>query len=354
MDSGSGIIKSIGSAFKSIMGKEATTGSLFIDSLKDPKKFKISFVNTSLRRALDSFDLTHKRNALLVYYETSDKARVNVEPYLLEAHGATIERNFAFVGVTPQSSEIPIIQQYLDSGIFPVLLAFSYNGIGDLIMMEKLVLSPEVLKDGKTVAAFLKRTADAANKEEDTYQQALKSMFAKTQANYHPPHDFDDADDYPHDDVPAYPPRPNYTPDRQLKNDQDKDYERTILEAQRKKEEEALRVAQEQQIEREKAEKKRKMEEFKNQLASQSIDPAHSITLQLRFPKGDKISKEFDRRWKVEVVQTFAATHEELFESLPVNFVLKAGFPPAALDQNKILEDCFPGSDAEQVIVSEI
>lgn len=351
INSDTGVIKSLGSAFKSIMGgKEAATGAQFRDSLKDPKKFKISFMGTTLRKALDGFDILQKRNALLVYFETNDKARPNIEPLLLEAHGATIEAYFAFIGVTNQSSEIGLIQQFLVKEIFPSLLAFHYDEIGELKLIDKLTLDPDTLANKSKISVFLRNAADIANKTEEVYQASIRSLDNKNSGGHAPDH-FDD--DNGHFAPPPQPPQ-FHRSDNSLKKEQDEAYYRTLQEAQKKKEEEAKKRAEQEAFERQEAEKRRKMEEFKSQLENQHIDPQHCITLQMRFPKGDRIKRDFDRRWKVELVQMFAATHEELFESLPVNFVLKSGFPPKAMDQNQSLEFYFGNSEAENVQVTEI
>jgi hypothetical protein len=341
---------------------------MFKDSLKDPHKSKISFLDTSLQRAMDYFDFISKRRALLVFYEPTDKMRTPVEVYFLQDHGEEIEKNFAFIGVTAQSQEKDLILPFLPRQDVPIVVAFYHNELGRLTAIESLPLTQDNLKNKPLIRAYLKKMSEVAEKSAETFERGFISLQKHIgQAAGQSSQRFPDEGHYdPYDDenedygdrmarVEQQNLRKQASTDRHVKNDQDQAYAETL------KKIEADRRKQQEEIAKKKAEsealmaKQHEKEAFMTKLANEKVDPAYLVTLQFRFPSGQKVVRDFDRRSKVSYAHMFAGTFENKgFEEPNAGYQLSAGFPPKALDPEATLESVFGTSDSEVVHVKEV
>lgn len=351
-------MSSLGSKLGSIFGrKEVPTGQQFRDSLKDPNKSKVSFLTTSLQRAYDFFDFMAKRPALLVYYEPNQQAKTSYEVFFLQDHGEEIEKHFAFIGVTADSPEQALIVPHLPRRDVPVVVAFVYNELGKLTPLEGLVLTQENLKNKALVRAYLKKMAEVAQRTEQEFLEGHASLQAKVQrqqsrdARHEPHFDYDD-------DAHALPEdlalRKQVSTDRHVKSDQDKAYEETLRKIEEERKAKAEEEGRRRAVEEAEARRRREKDEFLQRLATEKVDPAHAISLQFRFPSGQKVVREFDRRSKAGLAHTFAGTFENKgFENPAADFELSAGFPPKVLDKAASLEAIFGNSDSEVVHVKE-
>lgn len=357
------MFKSITSRIGGLLGrKEATTGQMFRDSLRDPHKSKVSFLDCSLQRAMDYFDFIAKRRALLVYWEPSEKFRSTVEVYFLQDHGEEIEKNFAFIGVTPHSQERDLLTPYLPQQDVPMVVAFHFNELGRFTSIEALPLTPDNLKNKPLVREYLRKMSEVAERTQEVFERAHASFQQKAAHGQeeHPQgqHEYDPYDDDYEDQMARHQQaalRKQASTDRHVKNDQDAAYAQTLkkIEEDRRKKEEEMR-AKKAEAEAQAA-KQREREAFMAQLANEKVDPVHLITLQFRFPSGQKIVRDFDRRSKVAYAHMFAGTFENKgFENPGATFQLTAGFPPKPLHAESTLEEVFGNSDSEVVHVKEV
>lgn len=341
---------------------------MFKDSLKDPHKSKISFMDTSLQRAMDYFDFISKRRALLVYFEPSDRFRTPVEVFFLQDHGEEIEKNFAFIGVTAQSQEKELILPFLPRQDVPIVVAFYHNELGRFTAIESLPLTQDNLKNKPLIREYLKKMAEVAERSAETFERAFASLQkhirqpgGQSPQRFVPDPHYDpyaDEDEEYNDRMARIDQqnlRKQASTDRHVKNDQDLAYAETLkkIEAERRK--------QQEEVARKKAEaeallaKQHEKEAFMAKLANEKVDPAYLISLQFRFPSGQKVVRDFDRRSKVGYAHMFAGTFENKgFEEPEAQFQLSAGFPPKVLDPEATLESIFGTSDSEMVHVKEV
>lgn len=337
------------------------TGQQFRDSLKDPHKSKISYLTTSLQRALDYFDFMSKRTALLVFYEPNTQDRSIREVYFLQDHGEEIEKNFAFIGVTRESPEQDIIKPFLPRQDVPVVIAFVYNELGKLTALEALLINQENLKNKQLIRAYLKKMSEIAQATEIEYAQASQSLqekIVRQQMDGHGAHDdhYDEDDDYEQQErLEELNLRKQYSTERHVKQAQDQQYEEFVRKAAEEKKAKEAKEAEERALEEARLKREKERAEFKARLANEKVDSAYAITLQLRFPSGQKVVREFDRRSKGGYVHLFAGTYENKgFENPNADFELSAGFPRKVIDKEATLESVFGTSDSEVVHVMEI
>lgn len=334
---------------------------MFRDTLKDPHKSRISYLDCSLQRAMDYFDFIAKRRALLVYWEPSDKFRSPVEVYFLQDHGEEIEKHFAFIGVTATSQEVNLIAPHLPRQDVPIVVAFHFNELGRLTARDALALTPDNLKNKQLVREYLQKMLRIAETTDQVYEASYNSFQRKASHGHQltPEHEVD----YDHDSEDFEEAmqrqeqmalRKQASTDRHVKHDQDAAYAQTLkkIEDERRKQQQEM-AAKKAEADAQAA-KVREREQFMTQLANQQIDPAYLITLQFRFPSGQKLVRDFDRRSKASFVHQFAGTFENKgFEVDGAAYQLTAGFPPRALDLSATLEQIFGTSDSEVVQVKE-
>ncbi len=309
-----------------------------------------------------------KKSALLVYFEPNEQNKTIYEVQFLQEFGQEIEQNFAFIGVNQQSKEQQLIVPYLPRKDVPVVVAFMYNELGKFVPLEALLLTGDNVRNKELIRAYLKKMSEVAQKVSETYNKSVLSLQRKvsqqTQAhNTHPDHyeeqqmnGFENDPFEQQELMEQLQLKKQFSTDRKMKNDQDKAYEETL----RKIEEE--RRKQQAEIEAKKAEaealaaKQRQRDELKRKIESeQSIDPKFAIAIQFRFPSGQKIVREFDRRSTVGYAHMFASMFENKgFENDESDFNLFAGFPKKKLDKNETLETVFGSSDSEVVHVEEV
>lgn len=338
---------------------------MFRDSLKDPHKSKISYMDTSLQRALDYFDFTSKRRALLVYFEPNEKLRTPIEVHFLQDFGEEIEKNFAFVGVTAQSQEKELILPYLPRHDVPMVVAFFHNELGKLTAIESLPLTQDNLKNKPLIRAYLKKMSEVADHSTQVFEESHASLQRKITGQVHgnsptrdDPAQFDPYSDDYEDQLQRHEQnklKKQASTDRHVKNDQDVAYAETL----RKIEEERRKREEEMKEKKKEAEslavKQREKTEFMAKLSNEQVDPAYRISIAFRFPAGQKIVRDFDRRSKVGYAHMFAGTVENKgFENPTAEFELAAGFPPKVINREETLESVFGESDSEVVHVREV
>lgn len=366
-----GILSSVKSGISSMIGlKDKTTGEKFHNALKDPKKTKISFMLTSLKRALDFYDFMQKRNVLLVYVENNIINKLPIEIFVFQAFGEEIEKNFAFIGVNEQSSEMSIIEPFLTQKKVPTLLVFVYDELGALKNIGSLIFDDAMSKNKAQISLFLKEMTKISDGILSDYEQGIEKIERLQKGvheqgqNYHQEYndemDIDDNFDqmHPNDGTSEQQRlefKKQWSQDRRMKNNQDQVYQETLKKIEQdqiKKKEEELQKAIE-------AEKMRKKEEEIQNLnkvfENEKVNPSRAVMISLRMPDGQRVERLFDKGSKIRYVMQFVATLDKKhFENNQPNFNLAAGFPPKQLDPEMSLEQIFGNSENELIHVKEI
>lgn len=336
--------------------------------MQDPHKCNISFLLVSLQRAFDFFDFISKRNGLLVYHEPSQAIKLPNEVFILQDFGKEIEQQFAFIGVTNTSSELNLIEPYLPTKDSPVLLAFGFDELGQFAFVGSLVLTTENLKNKKLIGDFLKTMGKISNDRTAKFEVSYQSLQRKIHGNQPPVNDpYNDSYEDQYNDHETHniygnaqgagnlDLRKQMSSDRKMKISQDQAYEETLkkieVEKVKKQEEQKVKVFEEQN----KKKKEQEILDIKRIFENEKVDPKYTIQLSLRFPNGQRVMRDFDRRSQVKYVMMFVNTFEDKgFENTTGDFNLAAGFPPKILDKEATLEAIFGSSENEMVHIKEV
>jgi len=349
--------------------KDKNTGEKFKAGLQDPHKCNISFLTVSLQRAFDFFDFISKRNALLVFHEPSQAIKLPYEVFLLQDLGKEIEQQFAFIGVTNTSSELALLEKYLPRKDVPVLLAFGFDELGEFCFLGSLMLTQETLKNKSLMGEYLKTMSGVANERAAKFEVSYESLKRKIHGSQpHAAHDpYNDPYEDPYNDQETHniygqpqeegnlDLRKQMSSDRKMKISQDQAYEDMLKKIEvdklKKHEEEKTRIKEAEGRKK----KEQEMLDVKRMFETEKVDPKYLIQISLRFPNGQRVVRDFDRRSLVKHVLMFVSTFEEKgFENATADFNLAAGFPPKVLEKEVTLESIFGSSENEMVHVKEV